>query len=166
MVGSSDATAKDRLYIIINQQLTSSAVDQLKDSQEIANYFAKSLILEYFQAPESPGQLGEFLQSLFSYDSIITPTRELIYWSLLQSDTRNNINILTKKQLQYWLKEEGVDYTHKITVDFFDWWLRHPLTCSDTIMPLVTWSLTQQDLAVKPSSVLLTSVIRSKPVKV
>jgi hypothetical protein len=92
----------------VNTQLSSAAVDSMKDSQEIANDLARSLVMEVLHGKNNTRKLGELLQYTFAYETVLAPTRDLIYWSLATPEVVNNTLWLCKYQRDYWLKDEGM----------------------------------------------------------
>jgi hypothetical protein len=165
MIGM-ETSAKKRLYVIINQQLTSSAVDQIRDSQTLVNDLARSLIIEMLKHEKSPNHLGEFLQSTFSHQSAQQPTREFVLSSLAIDSTVTNIKLLMRDQEIYWLRGEAYPYTYSATIDFFDWWLTHPLTSSLVLIPQIKWILEQPDLTINPVKEVATSALKSQYIQV
>lgn len=89
------------IKVLINDSLATTAVDQLRDSQVAAHELSKSLIVDVLTDKHTPPKLGIILQSIFSYESLLQPTRDLIYWSIQIPSTFNPIYQQTKQTLNY-----------------------------------------------------------------
>ena len=99
----------DLMKHLVQDTLTSSAVDSLRESQQLANSIAKSLVLEVLTRTENRGKLGELLQYTFAADTVLTPTRELLYWSLELEHTFKNIVWQVQWHRNYWLGLSSFD---------------------------------------------------------
>ena len=106
---SDDGAQTPGLRNLVHDTITSQAVDELKRSQQMANDLAKSLILEVLKRKENRGKLGELLQYTFAADTVLTPTRELIYWSLELEQTFKNIVWQVQWHRNYWLGLSSFD---------------------------------------------------------
>ena len=104
-----DGAHSPGLRNLVHDTITSQAVDELKRSQQMANDLAKSLILEVLGRKENRGKLGELLQYTFAADTVLTPTRELIYWSLELEQTFKNIVWQVQWHRNYWLGLSSFD---------------------------------------------------------
>lgn len=140
---------KSNIQELIHDQITSSAVDQIKDtikdSHIILQQEAKALVLDMLTQPQHPNLFGQILQSIFINENVLSPTREYLYWTLSLPHTINNTNAIAKYQLLYWLNDqEGKVYTDKLLIDFLEWWVCHPLTSPELVVPLISWSLSQK----------------------
>lgn len=125
----------------INEQIKSEVKGQIRESQQAANDLAKSMIQDILAQSETKAQFGIFLQSLFAYESVRRPTRELIYWSLQRPDVVRSTCQLASNQVKYWLRNDGKHYTHEEFVGLIDWWLRHPDTTRTVLLPFLKWPL-------------------------
>ena len=140
---------KSNIQELIHDQITSSAVDQIKDtikdSHIILQQEAKALVLDMLTQPQHPNLFGQILQSIFINENVLSPTREYLYWTLSLPHTINNTNAIAKYQLLYWLNDQGGKvYTDKLFIDFLEWWIIHPLTSPELVVPLISWSLSQK----------------------
>ena len=106
---SGDGAQTPGLRNLVHDTITSQAVDELKRSHQMANDLAKSLILEVLGRKENRGKLGELLQYTFAADTVLTPTRELIYWSLELEQTFKNIVWQVQWHRNYWLGLSSFD---------------------------------------------------------
>lgn len=127
------------LQMILHQSIATSAVMSLRESREIANDFAKILVIDILNNPESTNYLGSLLGSLFLYESVRLPTRDLIYWSLQLDPTVEATTHLGRTQTTYWFADEGASYTKTIIVYYTLWWLRDKQSYDYTIKPLIVY---------------------------
>lgn len=95
------------LKVLLHEQLTSSAIDSLRDSHAIANDLAKKLSLDILKEPETLGKFGQLLGYIFAYESVLYPTRLLIYWSIGTDVAFKNAIIQTKWQIGRWQRTVG-----------------------------------------------------------
>eukprot|EP01035_Chromulina_nebulosa_P066063 gene66063-90407_t len=85
------------IKILINSTIASTAVDSLRDSQDIANQLAKDWLIQFLDDKSNQKKFGYFLQDLFSYEPVLSPTRWLVHWSVNSTATR----VLSLQQLQW-----------------------------------------------------------------
>lgn len=166
IVGSGDMGFAPPLHILINETLTSSAVDSIRDSRQLANELAKSLLIEVLERKENRGKFGELLLYLFVSDTVLSPTRHTIYWTLTLDNTIKNIVSNVEIHRDYWLgftenydrsmrsikklhtRHEGRLITDVMLMNQVILWLEDPLTRTAVLTPLIEWTL-QQDEIVK-----------------
>lgn len=98
---------------VINDSIAFTAADQIKENQEMVNESAKKLVTEFLSSRKAAVQSGMFLGSLFRYESILQPTRDLVYWSLHLPTTYNPIFYQAKAGLL------GVEVTREISPSLF-----------------------------------------------
>ena len=135
--GSGTVSIKE-LQMLLHESITSSALMSLKDSHQIANDFAKILVLDILSHQESTSNLGILLSSLFKYESVRLPTRNLIYWSLFLPPTISTLSELSIVQTNYWLArdQEGAKWTKSLLFQFLLPYLNNPDTVANTVSPL------------------------------
>lgn len=139
------------LQVIVNDQIISSAVDSIKDAHTVAKSIGKKLVIDVLDTPSSKQQLGLWLQYLFSYESVQGPTRWLIYWSLAQDTTFQSTFSLTQEQVIYWLiHPDARPLTQALTSDLMKQWLIYPPNQQNIILPLLEWSLKQDESVIHP----------------
>jgi hypothetical protein len=177
---SSQSIAADLAKQIVVETAVDSAVESLKDSQQLANEIAKELILQLLKTKENQGKLGQFLEYIFAYETVLSPTRELVYWSLAGRDCTTNLTILSKRQRDYWLAKPpraltfdyhlltntrdyqvsqsmigaGRPYTEANLLWLADWWLRDKESRETTVKPLLDWSLKLEEEVIKPVALM------------
>lgn len=127
---------------ILNEQLSSTALDSLRDSQFAAHELAKSMIQNTLKAKKTKGQFGELLNYMFSYESVLYPTRWLVYWSLNSNDTVLNTTYQAKWQVDYWGKNSGKDEV----IAASKLWLASSENRKECINPLMFWALNQKEV--------------------
>jgi hypothetical protein len=127
----------------INEQITNSAVDSIRDSQQQVQELAKSVVLEILTNPTNQSSLGLLLNDMFLYESILAPTRDLIYWSLTFDETIYNSRWQLEWQMHYWLRDnEPIGYriyTKDNIVSMCAWWLTHTESRTATVVPFLGW---------------------------
>lgn len=138
------------IKVLINDQLASTAVDQLRDSQVAAHDLAKTLVVDMLTDQQSPAKLGIMLKHIFSYESLLLPTRELIYWSLQLPSTYEPIRSQSTAAVGCLDKHSAAQRLATVSES----WLLHPATRTQVLAPLLTWTCAQQDLAVQPLTAL------------
>lgn len=166
IVGSGDTPFAPPLRVLMHEQLTSSAVDSIRDSRQLAHELAKSLLIEVLERKENRGKFGELLLYLFVSDTVLSPTRQTIYWSLTSESTIENIVTNVQMHRDYWLgftenydrgiraiqklhtRHEGRLMTDILLMSQVIQWLEDPLSRTAVITPLIDWTL-QQDEIVK-----------------
>lgn len=140
LISNQQVTLQD-LQKLLNSTITSQALESLKDSHQVANDFAKILVLDILNTKESRNNLGILLNSLFQYESVRCPTRELIYWSLGLPPTMRDIYALTAYQVAYWLAQEGALSTKQLLNYYALQWLRDDQVRAQVLCPLLTYVL-------------------------
>lgn len=88
--------------------------------------------------------LGIVLKTAISYESILKPSRDFIYWSVKLPCNIEPLVKITKSFIHR-------DYIPAQTISFLaEDWIKHPATKRDVVLPLVTWSLQQADETIEP----------------
>lgn len=144
--------------VLINDQLTSSAVDSIKDSQLLANRISKSLISNLLSDHTTPEQFGTLLREIFIYEYIRAPTRDLAYWSLHLSDTKRNTFFLAKDNLSYWIKDSG----YILIKDILCYQITHPDLRIYSISPLLKWTFSKSSSIIKPLTEVSATAIKDQ----
>ena len=162
-----DNDAPSPLRVLVHETLSSSAVDSIRDSQQLANELAKCLIIEVLDRKENRGKLGLLLQHLFVSDAVLSPTRELVYWSLTLDETVKNTIFYTNLHRNYWLglskigqhvrtrrgveRQQGAkELTQEAILALAIQWLSDPQTRKVVINPLLDWTLKSQESVIAP----------------
>jgi hypothetical protein len=140
---------KNQIKDLLNEQISSTAVDSLRDSQQVANEMAKTIIYDVLKDKDTKGKFGELLQFLFAYESVLHPTRWLVYWSLNLDSTMNSIEYQTKWQIDYWAKLDPTLSLKSSLLDSSIYWLKTSEARKYHIDPLLMWTL-QQKTVVDP----------------
>lgn len=130
---------------LFNSQLQQKAVNSIRDSETVVNDLAKALLIDVFLNPGNRGNLGNALQYLFTHETVLKPTRELVYWSVNSSDSQHQILNLSKSQVSYWLRDSsrtgGQVMSKALLVDLASWWILSPINRKECIVPLIDWCL-------------------------
>lgn len=138
---------KSQIKDILNEQISSTAVDSLRDSQLVANEMAKTIIYDVLREKETKGKFGELLQFLFAYESVLHPTRWLVYWSLNLDTTLDSVVYQTKWQINYWAKQDPTAFLSSSLLDSSIYWLKSIEARKHHIDPLLLWTLKQKEIA-------------------
>lgn len=160
VAGSNDDDTKTQLRVLVQETFTSSAVDSIRDSQLLANELAKRLLIEVLQRRENRGKFGELLQYLFISDTVLSPTRDLIYWSLAIDNTVHNIAQNVKMHRNFWLrsteKQPGATrslerrLTDAVLLTLIIRWLDDPVSKNQVVIPLLDWALKEHEGVIAP----------------
>jgi hypothetical protein len=143
------------IRVLINEQFTSSAVDSLKDSEEVLRVLSKSIVMDILHDKKMPGKFGELLQYTFSGEPVLQPTRELLYWSLKTPEVSRNTQALAKWHLSNYADSYGVPQVSALS----QWWLHHPPVQQEVIKPLLLWTGQQRELAVLPLAEVVSNLL-------
>jgi hypothetical protein len=143
------------IRVLINEQIASSAIDSIKDSQRIAHELSKSILLDYLDDEVSINQFGEFLKTIFGYESLQFSTRDLIYWSLSFPEVHKSIYSMTQYQTNEYFKSFG----KPLVFSLFTSWLTSPVTYKHFFIPQFTELLRNDENLVKPFAGLIASSI-------
>jgi len=159
---SADAgTLLPPISTLVNEQINAAAVDSIRDSQDIANEMAKKLILDALSDEKNTAELGKLLQYIFAANSVLVPTRELIYWSIMLPNAMESSLFQARSQRNYWLEnKEGRALSRDQLVFIIDWWLRETTSKDLVVKPLLDWTLQQKLITIDP---LCNLVVESLP---
>lgn len=140
-----------RLKVLLNAQLTSTAVDSLKDSEQMIHLLAENLIVEALKDKSTPKMFGEFMKYIFAYESTLSATRDLLYWALKTPDCYRSIEFLSAWQLKNYFNTYAPG---QLSVAAQAWVVSVP-SRRTVICPLLTWTLRQQEFVVYPLACLI-----------
>jgi hypothetical protein len=125
--------------VLINDRIASSAVDQLRDSEMLAQKLAKEVVFDLLNDRHSPERLGTLLKYVFSYESLLQPARDLLYWSLHLPQSYGSIYWMSKQSIQ-----QMGQYEKQALASISQQWLLRPETRIHIITPLLICSFLQQ----------------------
>jgi hypothetical protein len=142
------------IKVLINKRVADSFADSIKDSHLLAHELSKSLLLEFFakENTSSRHQFGTFLHDIFQNESILLPTRQLIYWSLTTPSVETSVYEFTKIQTCYWIK----NYSPAIISDALTSWITYPITSKTIFVPSLVDLLRSEPYIINPSIDLAT----------
>lgn len=146
--GRGDASDFPPIKVLLNEQITNSAVDSLKDSEEMMHLLAKNLIIEALQNKSATGNFGRMLSYVFNYEVTLSQTRSLLYWSLNTPDCTANIQSLSAYQLKCYANTIGVAQVSALSQA----WIVAPSSRKEVVSPLLTWVFKQKPYVVDPSA--------------
>lgn len=136
------------IKVLLNEQITSKAVDSLKDSKDVVNFFANNLVIEVLKDKSTPKKFGDFLKYTFSFESTLAPTRSLIYWSIMSDVSFQNLRLLTVSQISDWI---SMNAKHQILNSMNENMLSKNFK-NVNIHPLIQWTLYQDNMVISPLS--------------
>lgn len=159
-----DNVSKDMrpIKILVDVTLVPPILDSLKDSHGLASALSKEIIENILHSPESPPKLGEWLQYIFAYESVRSPTRWLIYWSLSRRDTISLSTSLLKIQMRYWCVQDGAPTTRSLLLNLTQGWLKYPATQKDLIVPLIEWTVRDEYIHKSLATLIVVSTPSAK----
>jgi hypothetical protein len=136
-------------------QITSTAVDSLKDSEDMMYKLAKDLIADVLKDKDTPKRFGKLMQHYMTYDSTQKTTRDFLYWTVDAPDCYDGI-----KQLSAWQMK---DYFNsfapgQVSLAAQAWVLAIP-SRKEVICPLLTWTLQQQPIVIDPLTTIIKDVL-------
>jgi len=148
------------MKILLNNYITSSTVDSIrdsmKDSKEYLNMLSRELLLGILHDNKNQHIFGDFLKYSFSYESILLPTRELIYYSLHDNNTYYIISSYLNNEMLRIINNEN-NYIKKSLVNSSIYHIHNNFFKSYSFYPLIIWTIEQQEIVIDP----LTKIIRS-----
>ena len=143
------------IKVLLNEQITSTAVDSLKDSEHMMHLLAKNMILDALHDKKTVRKFGMFLQSAFESEETLSETRKLVYWSLNTQDCTKNTQWLASWQLKGWMQTYGVGQTAYLA----SWWVSSPDSRRQVISPLIAWAIRQDSFVTDPLAVVATGAL-------
>lgn len=148
------------MKILLNNYITSSTVDSIrdsmKDSKEYLNMLSRELLLGILHDNKNQHIFGDFLKYSFSYESILLPTRELIYYSLYDNNTYHIISLYLNNEILRIINNDNNNIKKSI-VNSSIYNIHDKIFKSYTFYPLVIWTIEQQEIVIDP----LTKIIRN-----
>jgi hypothetical protein len=123
----------------------------LKDSKQVIQLLAESLVYDTLHDKDTPKKFGEVLQYVFSYESTLANTRSQLYWAINTPDCFKSIESLTAWQLKSYFN------THAISQLSFAarTWVVTPQARKTVICPLLTWTLRQKEFVITPLAYII-----------
>ena len=138
----------------------------MKESQITAKEFAKDLIIDMLSRETIQKEFGFVLQTIFESESVLHPTRDLIYWSLRQPSTADDTMYMAKQQRDYFFTHtEGLKWTSNSVAVLAAWWLLKPNNRIFTISPLIARTCEQEEEVVKPLTAIVTNLTQQQCVQ-
>lgn len=153
--GDSDIGKSKLAGRIVGEHISSTAVDSIRDSQESGNVLAKSKIMDVLKDKAAVTNFGELLNYSFSYESVLKPTRDLLYWSIQTEDCLKNLSNVSKSGIDDWAKLRGKDDLIPPIKD----WVLSKQTRIVTINPLLTYTLRDKSLSLEPLSQIVIDIL-------
>ena len=130
------------IQLLVNDTLAITALEGIKDSHDLAQSIAKQLVLQVLTTPIYQDQFADILKYIFSYDSVLSPTRWLVYWSLSGRDCKSNLIYQSKWQLNYWMHDQEPIGAKNFSVDQINSgiasWLSNPASRKNILIPNLT----------------------------
>jgi hypothetical protein len=143
------------IKVILNEQIASTAVDSIRESHDLVKALAKDLILDVLNDPNNPKKLGVFINHTLSFESVLYPTRDLIYWTLKLDSSHKNFLFQSKWQVNYWMKNNGC-YS---IVNLSECWLNSSDSKDTTIIPFLQSVLTDKNTVADPLAKIISTAL-------
>ena len=134
------------IKVLLNETLASQAVDSIKDSKAVVNEVAKSVITDILNHKSTPKRFGLILKDVFSNESVLSPTRWLVYWSLDLESTFKSLMGQSNWQIEHFSKNYGFTLLQTQAILL----LSSPEFRKVQVNPLLQWTMKQQDIAIDP----------------
>jgi hypothetical protein len=159
----SDAITKglQPIKVLVNETFVESALGSIKDSHAIATSLGKDIVINILDESESRGKLGEWLQYIFSYESVRGPTRNLIYWSLSQEDMIYTSSTFLRLQMAYWLSKH-MKHSKEQLLLITDNFLKSKQHQSEVILPLLKWTFQFEVVQAPIANAIVESIPNAK----
>ena len=138
----------------------------MKDSKQYLNMLSRELLLGILHDHKNQHIFGDFLNYTFSYESILLPTRELIYYSFNNYNTYHIISSYLNHEILKIINNDNnyhndnnnnSNYIKKSIVNSSIYNIHDKIFKSYTFYPLIIWTIEQQEIVINP----LTKIIRS-----
>ena len=142
----------------MNQTLTSTAIDSLRDSKEVANQLAKSWLIGFLGDKNNATKFGYVLQDLFAYEPVLSPTRWLVYWTIAHEPTK----ALAVSQLKWNLHNNIVGDTSPAAKELVlatKHLLQNKSFIDHQTIPLLKWTLQENKAVISNTIDLVASSI-------
>jgi hypothetical protein len=168
-------TIASSLRQMIGDRASSSAAITVQESEEAAKEAVKIILREALNGRENRNLFGEFLTSIFVSPELLTPVRDVIYWSVADEVVMKQAAENMKEQRDFLLgfsaelKEGQMKATRlkKRTKGLVDEslmtnvieWFEDPELPSTTVIPLLDYTLKQQDDTILPLAAITVDVI-------
>lgn len=168
-------TISSSLRQMIGDRASSSAAITVKESEEAAKEAVKIILREALNGRENRILFGEFLTSILVSPELLTPVRDVIYWSLADEIVTSEASENVKDQRDFLLgfsaelKEGQVRATQlkRRTKGLVDEslmtnvieWFENPDLPSTSVIPLLDYTLKQQDETILPLAEVTVDVI-------
>jgi hypothetical protein len=160
---STDKRASQAIQLLVNDTLTMTALEGIKDSHDLAQSIAKQLVLQVLTTPIYQDQFAGVLNYIFSYESVLSPTRRLIYWTIGGKNCFHSTIYQSKWQLNYLMHDIEPLGAKQNTVNQINQglksWTSNPLSRKNIIIPNISWYLNQNiDVIAKDVAKAITKV--------
>lgn len=147
IVGKSSDQRIPGIQLLVNDTLAITALEGIKDSHDLAQSIAKQLVVQVLTTPIYKNQFADILKYIFSYESILSPTRWLVYWALDGRDCLSNALYQSKWQLNYLMNDQepigAKNYSVGQINHGLDSWLRNSMTRKDILIPNISLYLNE-----------------------
>jgi hypothetical protein len=146
--------SSEPIKVLLKESITNSAVDSLRDSEEVAKELSKTMIVNYLNNRENVSTIikviSDIAQSPLSIDYSVITIAGLI-------DTVNSYRgslWYVKLTKDYYIHDlgNGRTETKSLLVYLLDWWIRDPGSRIYSIIPLLEWCLRLENEIRKPAS--------------
>lgn len=168
-------TIASSLRHMIADRVSLSAAITVKESEDHAKEAVKIILREALNGKENRNLFGEFLTSIFVSPELLTPIRDVIYWSVADEIVMKGVAENMEDQRDFLLGfsaelEEGQVKATRLksrTKGLVDEslmtnvieWFEDPKLSSTTVIPLLDYALKLQDETILPLAAVAVDVI-------
>lgn len=142
------------IRILLRNNITNSAVESLRDSQELAIELSKKMILNYLNNHENVVITTELLSTLLSNPQVRATIRPSVSYLIASTQPRQYIYQYAFSTKDYYLHPSGAGRQDCLValINLLDWWFREDSSRKDVVVPLAAWALLLEDSVMNPAA--------------
>ena len=146
--------SSEPIKILLKESITNSAVDSLRDSEDVAKELSKTMIVNYLSNKENVSTLVHLIsgsvQSSICIEYSVSALTELLH----TIDSYRGALWYARLTRDYYVHDlgKGRMETDTLLVYLLDWWIRDPGSRIYSIIPLLEWCLRLENEIRKPAS--------------
>jgi hypothetical protein len=158
----------DRINKATSDNIAESLIDSMKALTPSITASTTGAVSSGLQrTPQTTATMAKFVTASLQAPKIEENLRWNLLWLIQSQMTYDNAYYQAKYQRDYWLMDpEGYAFAEKQLVDFSHWYLTHPGTHKDLIVPMLEWTLLQKEMVFAPAVQAINEALNSKDTKV
>ncbi len=133
--------------VLMHEQLAATATDSIEGSTILAKEISKSLVVDLLKSKENTKKFGILLGDILKFDSILEPTRALIYWSINTQTSMLNLERMSSNGLAQYLAYQP---TLAASSNWMKNFIKDKYFIDQLSLPYFTWLLPNQDYCIQP----------------